>query len=118
MLQNFSLSEISRLILVLPLDIVSTSPTPVAFYEPIPCSMKNNIINDLYGKTLHTFNYQKVIKTCDEVQRKDAFKGHFDNKSDFFTFFGSLHSMEIFFKEIKYVLRFFNIPEQNSNNSS
>ena len=43
---------------ILPLDIVSTAPTPVVFHEPIPHSIENNIINDLYGKAFHAFKNQ------------------------------------------------------------
>ena len=40
------------------LDIVSTNPTPLVIEEPIPYPMKNNIINNLYGKVRHAFSYQ------------------------------------------------------------
>ena len=67
-------------------------------------------MKDLYGKMFYTFSYQLVIKTCCEVQRKDVFKRHFDSSSDFFTFVASLRSTEIFFKEIKFVGRYFQYP--------
>ena len=38
------------------------TPTPVVFQEPIPRSMENNIIKDLYGKTLHTFSSSTALK--------------------------------------------------------
>ena len=81
---------------LLPLDIISTNPTP-----HIPYPMENNTTNDLNGKVCHAFSYIPVShKWVQWSKRKDWFKRHF----------GWLRPTKIFFKEIKYVLRYFQYP--------
>ena len=86
---------------ILPLDTVSAVPTPVVIHELIPRSMENNTINDLYGKTLHTFNCHNVIKTCDEEQQKVHLRSILIEIAIFSSFLDGHVLRRSFSKEIK-----------------
>ena len=76
MTQRSEKGEKSLLLSKMPLKLLFSLYfiVPIYDFQVVECIfMENNIINDLYGKTLNTFSYQQVIKTCNEVQRKDAF---------------------------------------------